>query len=51
MFYAVEKMRDGYGTDSQLNPIEQIGKTLRGAMGAMKSISVGVERMVELEEA
>ena len=33
------------------HPIEQIGKTLRGAMGAMKSISVGVERVVELEEA
>jgi len=30
---------------------EKIGKTLRGAMGAMKSISVGVERVVELEEA
>jgi hypothetical protein len=30
---------------------EKIGKTLRGAMGVMKSISVGVERVVELEEA
>lgn len=30
---------------------EKIGKTLRGAMGAMKSISVGVEGLVELEEA
>jgi ketol-acid reductoisomerase len=33
------------------HPIEKIGKTLRGAMGAMKTISVGVERVVELEEA
>lgn len=31
--------------------VEKIGKTLRGAMGAMKAISVGVERVVELEEA
>jgi len=30
--------------------VDKIGKTLRGAMGAMKSISVGVERVVELEE-
>ena len=30
---------------------EKIGKTLRGAMGAMKAVSVGVERVVESEEA